>query len=156
MRCIRFVLSDLTSGLASNRLRRQIKSMCLSSNVCYYSKNRKYHDRDRKPNRQCQYLHCLGFCFESSRVVTASCFTVSRVMRKLEFGYAKTKALVNCAVTAQLIKAFVFARYMYIVQSLFFLNPKFQASSHLRVVSDLVGNPMTGFVVTRLTVCYLI
>ena len=36
---------------------------------------------------------------------------LSRVMRKPDFclGYAKTKALISCAVTAQLISAFVFA-----------------------------------------------
>ena len=48
----------------------------------------------------------------------------SRVVRNRLFTYAKTKA-----VTAQLISAFIFATR--IVQSLCFLNPKFQASSHL-------------------------
>ena len=43
--------------------------------------------------------------------------------------YAKTKTQISCAVTAQLISAFVFATQ--IVQSPYFLNPKFQASSHL-------------------------
>ena len=42
---------------------------------------------------------------------------------------AKTKPQISCAVTAQLITAFVFATQ--IVQSLFFLYPKFQASSYL-------------------------
>ena len=45
------------------------------------------------------------------------------------FAYAKTKAQISFAVTAKLISAFVFAKR--IVQSLYFLNPKFQASSHL-------------------------
>ena len=45
------------------------------------------------------------------------------------FAYAKLKTQISCAVIAQLISAFVFA--IRIVQSLFFLNPKFQASSHL-------------------------
>ena len=44
-----------------------------------------------------------------------------------DFCYAKTKTQNNCAVTAQLSSAFVFATLM--VQSLFFLNPKFQSSS---------------------------
>ena len=44
------------------------------------------------------------------------------------FAYAKTKAQISCAVTAQLISAFVFATRE--VQFLFFLIPKFQASSH--------------------------
>ena len=43
--------------------------------------------------------------------------------------YAKTKTQISFAVTAKLISAFVFATQ--IVQSLYFLNPKFQASSHL-------------------------
>ena len=46
-----------------------------------------------------------------------------------QFAYAKTKAQISCAVTAQLISAFVFATR--IVQSLLFLNPKFQASNML-------------------------
>ena len=41
--------------------------------------------------------------------------------------YAKTKAQISFAVTAKLISAFVFATR--IVQFLFYLNPKFQASS---------------------------
>ena len=50
-------------------------------------------------------------------------------MRKPAFAYAKTKTQISFAVTAKLIRAFVFASR--IVQSLYFLNPKFQASSHL-------------------------
>ena len=45
------------------------------------------------------------------------------------FAYAKTKAQISCPVTAQLISAFVFA--IRIVQSLYYLNPKLQVSSHL-------------------------
>ena len=41
----------------------------------------------------------------------------------------KTKTQISFAVTAKLIRAFVFA--IQIVQSLFYLNPKLQASSHL-------------------------
>ena len=60
--------------------------------------------------------------------------------KTLIFAYAKSKEQISCAVTAQLISAVVFTTW--IVQSLFFLNPKFQASSRfLRLfVSDLVGN----------------
>ena len=43
------------------------------------------------------------------------------------FAFAKTKAQISFAVTAKLISAFVFATR--IVQFLFYLNPKFQASS---------------------------
>ena len=45
------------------------------------------------------------------------------------FANAKTKTQISCAVSAQLISAFVFATQ--ILQSLYFLNPKFQASSHI-------------------------
>ena len=46
-------------------------------------------------------------------------------------------------------------RYIDIVQSLYFLNPKFQASSYLCsctawFVSDQVGNQKVGFLMTRL------
>ena len=45
------------------------------------------------------------------------------------FAYAKTKAQISFAVTAKLIRAFVFPTR--IVQFLFYLNRKFQVSSHL-------------------------
>ena len=54
---------------------------------------------------------------------------MSRVVRKPVFAYAKTKTQISFAVTAKLISAFVFATQ--IVQSLYFLNMKLQASSHL-------------------------
>ena len=50
---------------------------------------------------------------------------MGRVVRKPAFCICKNKD----AVAAKLISAFVFATR--IVQSLYFLNPKFQASSHL-------------------------
>ena len=50
-------------------------------------------------------------------------------MRKPAFAYAKTKTPISCAVTAQLISAFVFA--IRIVQPLSYLNIKFQASNRL-------------------------
>ena len=57
-------------------------------------------------------------------------FLMSRVMRKTRFLHMrKAKTQISFAVTAKLISAFVFATP--IVQSLYFLNPKFQASSHL-------------------------
>ena len=46
-------------------------------------------------------------------------------MRKLDFCLCENKG----AVTAELISAFAFA--VWIVQFLYFLNPKFQASGHL-------------------------
>ena len=55
---------------------------------------------------------------------------MSGVMRKQAcFTYAKTKTQISCAVTGQLISAFVLAAQ--IVQLLYFLNPKFQLSSQL-------------------------
>ena len=52
-----------------------------------------------------------------------------RVVRKPAFCICETKKQISFAVTAKLISAFVFA--IRIVQSLYYLNPKFQASSHL-------------------------
>ena len=58
-------------------------------------------------------------------------------MSKLDFfACAKTKTQVSCAVTAQLISAFVFATW--IIKFLFFLNPKFQASFHRLWLHSLV------------------
>ena len=54
---------------------------------------------------------------------------LSRIVRKRDFGYAKTKAQISFAVTVKLISAFDFATM--IVQLFFFRDPKFQASSHL-------------------------
>ena len=42
---------------------------------------------------------------------------------------AKTKVQISCAVTTQLVSAFAFT--IWIVRSHYFLNLKFQASSHL-------------------------
>ena len=56
-----------------------------------------------------------------------------RFMRKLDFAYAKTKAQISCAVTAQLISTFVFAQR--IVQFLRYRYPKFQDSSFFLYVN---------------------
>ena len=57
-------------------------------------------------------------------------YYMSSIVRKPAFCiYAKTKTQINFAVSAKLISAFFFATL--IVQSLYFLNPRFQASSHL-------------------------
>ena len=60
-------------------------------------------------------------------MIYISLFNMSRIMRKRDFCLAKTKAQISFAVTAKLISAFVIATR--IVQFLFYLNPKFQASS---------------------------
>ena len=52
------------------------------------------------------------------------------------FAYAKTKTQISFAVTMKLISAFVFA--IWIVQYLYFLNTKSQASSHLQWLYSLV------------------
>ena len=56
-------------------------------------------------------------------------------MRKPTFyAYVKTKAQIRCTVTTQLISTFVIK----IVKSLYFINQKFQASSHLLWLYSLV------------------
>ena len=69
----------------------------------------------------------LSICKASSSNIKVLCH-LSLVVRKPVFAYAKTKTQISFAVTAKLISAFVFATQ--IVQSLYYLNPKFQASSH--------------------------
>ena len=70
-----------------------------------------------------KFITCFRYCIMSNDIW-------GRVMRKSSFSAsAKTKAQISCAVTAQLISAFVFATR--IVQILFLLNPKFQGSSDL-------------------------
>ena len=61
------------------------------------------------------------------------------------FAYAKTKGQISFVVNAKLISTFVFPTR--IVQSLFFLIPKFQASSHLLWLYSpvCVGNPEDWF-----------
>ena len=54
-------------------------------------------------------------------------FAYAKTKTLISFAVAKTKTLISFAVTAKLISAFVFATW--IVWTLFFLNPKFQASS---------------------------
>ena len=81
------------------------------------------------------------------------CFHLSRIVRKPAFCICEKKTQISFAVTAKLISAFVFA--IRIVQCLYYLNPKFQASSHLlRLYSPVcVGpgrTPKTGFPTTRL------
>ena len=57
-------------------------------------------------------------------------FIWASLWENLLFAYAKTETQTSCAVTAQLISAFVSA--IRIAQSLYYLNPKFQGSGHLR------------------------
>ena len=57
-------------------------------------------------------------------------------MRKLIFAKAKTKMQISFAVTAKLISTFVLAKKL--VQFLFYLNSKFQASSLLLLMCSSV------------------
>ena len=73
---------------------------------------------------------------------------LSRVVRKSAFSICENK-------DADQLRAFVFATR--IVQSFYFLNPKFQACSCTAwFVSYLVGNQKTGFLTTRLILLFLI
>ena len=63
---------------------------------------------------------------------------LSRVMRKPVFACAKSKAQTSCLITAQLICALVFATLIHAAQSLYFINSKFQASSNLLWLYNLV------------------
>ena len=56
-------------------------------------------------------------------------FNLATTWENRIFAYVKTKTQISLAVTVKLISVFVFATR--IVQSLYFLNPKFRASSHL-------------------------
>ena len=85
---------------------------------------------------------------------------MSQVVRKTVFAYAKTKMQISFAVTAKLISTFVFSTL--IVESLCFLNPKFQAYNHLLWLYSLVlcqnwsETPKTGFLTMRLICDYVV
>ena len=58
-------------------------------------------------------FHLINVIFTAIKI-TLYCtsmlrYALSHVIRKPDFAYAKTKAQISCAVTAQLISAFVFA-----------------------------------------------
>ena len=57
-------------------------------------------------------------------------YMMSHVVRKLVFSISENKEADQLRSNAKLISAFVFATL--IVQSLYFLNLKFQASSHIQ------------------------
>ena len=61
---------------------------------------------------------------------------LSRIMRKPTICICETETQISFAVTTKLISAFVFATR--IVQYLYYLNPKFQASSHHQWLYSLV------------------
>ena len=77
------------------------------------------------------FLHMQKAGFLMTRLKYLNIRTLNEPRREKTgfFAYAKIKTQISFAVTAKLISAFVFATQM--VQSLCFLNPIFQASSHL-------------------------
>ena len=74
-------------------------------------------------------------------------------MRKRLFAYAKTRTQISCAVTEQLINAFVFAIQIVQLTSLvkkYYLNRNVKPLAIFcgciaQLVSDLVGNPEDRF-----------
>ena len=75
-------------------------------------------------------FRCLGYATLFDCDTPCGFHHMSPVMRKpFLFSYAKTKTQISFAVTAKLISGFVFTTR--IVLSNYFLNPEFQASSHL-------------------------
>ena len=92
-------------------------------------------------------LHCVQRHTVRFVMITHKYFSyLSCVMRKPAFCYyVKTKVQINYMVTAQLISAFVFATYL--VQSLGFLNLKFQASNHLLWLYSWSETLKTGFLI---------
>ena len=85
-------------------------------------------------------FYCLWLTVEYTKKINLDCFYSlwssvvylkwAATWENRIFANAKTKRQISFTVTAKLISIFVFATG--IVQSLFFLNPKFQASSHLQ------------------------
>ena len=70
-------------------------------------------------------------------------------MRKYQnFAYAKTKTQISCAVTAEVISAFVF--YTWIVQFLFFLNTKFVVVAQADLYQTSSKRPfLAGWLILR-------
>ena len=82
----------------------------LTANMCSFDLNNNKHE----------YI-CIALIYMRKNNIWASSW------ENQQSAYAKPKAQISFAVTAKLISAFVFATR--IVQFLFYLNPKFQASS---------------------------
>ena len=83
--------------------------------------------------------------FQLGNIISISAFAPE----SQQSAYAKTKTQISCAVIAQLISTFVFATW--IVQCLFFLNLKFQASSLQANLCQTWSKPqITGFLMRRL------
>ena len=139
--CIIFSLVLLKTLTASTLYNRLIgyEAFLKSTHSHVFSKNRKHLPIFSSEN--CQYLQPLNNC------------NMSRVMRKLAFSICENKDadqlrvfVFAYPVTAKLISAFGFAIRR--VQSLYFLNPKSQASNHLLWTRS--NTPKTVFLTTRI------
>ena len=82
------------------------------------------------------YLTIIGEGSGSEMRGLGTTFQMSHVVRKPAFCICENKDADQLRGSAKLISAFVFATW--IVQSLYFLNTKFQASSHLVWLYSLV------------------
>ena len=75
----------------------------------------------------CKYTEYL--CIGIDILIILKVIIIESPQKTQQHAQVKPKAQISCAVTAQLISVFVFATQ--IVQSLFYLHPKFQVSSQL-------------------------
>ena len=87
-------------------------------------------------NDRCRYKSDMWLCPTRFKQKTNNIlfiiitgYTWAASWKNQRFAYVKTKTQISFAVTAKLISACVFNTQL--VQSVYFLNPKFQASSHL-------------------------
>ena len=97
---------------------------CLRHVYEWYDRRHAHFIARRSKNTKCRYFPFKLIVRTSTRLIIWAATWENR-----PFAYTKTKTQISFAVTAKLISAFVFA--ILIVQSLYFLNPKFQVSSHL-------------------------
>ena len=81
------------------------------------------------PRNQIKCLRVINGLTQPRYSSIVAILLMYKIIKMCHEKYAKTKMQISCKVTVQLISAFIFATLL--LQSLFFLNPKFQASSHL-------------------------
>ena len=128
--------------------RSPIKRRQRSDMIIRVDRDIKHQIRRTITSSMCVNIHHLEMLLHMSRLI------YSHYMRKPTICIMRNqRQQISFAVTSKLICAFGFATG--IVQLLFFLNPKFPASSILfscaaRFVSDLLGNHIVGFLITRL------
>ena len=103
------------------------------SNITFVQNSQSKHYYITPKKHQTFQIHLIVPCLRGCKI---TCFCVHFFLqyephyeKNRLFAYAKTKTQISFAVTEKLISAFVYSTR--IVQSLNFLNPKFQASSYL-------------------------